>query len=484
MKLVSSLLLSSVAAFAVVGAQAADLPSKKAAPSTYVKICDAYGAGFFYIPGTDTCLRVGGYVRAEYQYTPGHDVYVLADGTTKYNGATSAQPAGTNLPVQVRASQDTSGMEMRGRVELDARTESAWGTARTFIRLRLTNNTGIRVFKQANDGIYANQSTASQGTTLEAASVQWAGFTFGIANNNYAFMPSIFYHGNAWAGFPNGQKQIAYTATFGGGLSATVAIEDKTEWAYQRAYNSTPANGYNLTANLRYDQPWGWAIVHGVIDNNSYNNTMTTTTTATGVLAGLPTTATFAALNGSSTKSAYAIGATAMFNLPMLAPGDKLWVTANYANGHIGALLSSGGLNNLSDSSGGRQLGGIGRIDTPITITGGSGTAASPYTVGNTTGFNIAAALVHNWTGNWRSQAKAGYVELNPATTTLSNQWGKGRLWEVTHALIFSPVKDLDIGLELQYIDLKNNVQNPTAATIEGLNQSGWSSKLRVERNF
>jgi len=63
-----TLLGSAAVIMAVVGAQAADLPSKKAAPATYVKICDAYGAGFFYIPGSDTCLRVGGYVRVDYDY--------------------------------------------------------------------------------------------------------------------------------------------------------------------------------------------------------------------------------------------------------------------------------------------------------------------------------------------------------------------------------------------------------------------------------
>ncbi len=477
MKLVSSLLLSSVAAFAVVGAQAADLPSKKAAPSTYVKICDAYGAGFFYIPGTDTCLRVGGYVRAEYQYTPAKRVVTLS--TSSYTD-----------PAQVSGSLDTSGMEMRGRAELDARTETAWGTARTFIRLRLTNNDGIRVFTQANNGTYTNQGgAASQGTTLEAASVQWAGFTFGIAPNNYGFMPSIFYSSTPWAGFPNGQKQIAYTATFGGGLSATVAIEDKGEWntAVAKTYNNTPANGYQFTANIRYDQPWGWAIVHGTVGNNSYNNSYTTAGAAPGVLAGIGASG-FGALNGSSTKSEYSVGATAMFNLPMLAPGDKLWLTANYANGWIGGLLSTGGLSNISNSSGGRILGGIGRVDTNITVTGGAGSLASPFTIGNTTGWNVAAALVHNWTANWRSQAAAGYVEINPSTTTLANQWGKGRVFEVQHSLIFSPVKDLDIGLELQYVNLKNNVQNANAAFVAagspGLSESGWSSKLRVERNF
>ena len=60
MKLVKSLLLGSVAGLAAVaGAQAADLPVKKAAAVEYVRVCSTYGAGFFYIPGTETCLRVG-----------------------------------------------------------------------------------------------------------------------------------------------------------------------------------------------------------------------------------------------------------------------------------------------------------------------------------------------------------------------------------------------------------------------------------------
>ncbi|MBV9752493.1 MAG: porin, partial [Hyphomicrobiales bacterium] len=61
MKLGKSLLLGSAAGFiAVTGAQAADLPTRKAAPVDYVRICSVYGPGFFYIPGTDTCLKIGG----------------------------------------------------------------------------------------------------------------------------------------------------------------------------------------------------------------------------------------------------------------------------------------------------------------------------------------------------------------------------------------------------------------------------------------
>ena len=76
-----TLLGSAAVIMAVVGAQAADLPSKKAAPATYVKICDAYGAGFYTLPGTDTCVKLGGYFRGEYQYTPGKDIWAINGNT-------------------------------------------------------------------------------------------------------------------------------------------------------------------------------------------------------------------------------------------------------------------------------------------------------------------------------------------------------------------------------------------------------------------
>ena len=66
MKMVKSLLLGTAAGLvAVAGAQAADMPVK-AKPVLYVKICSLYGDGFYYIPGTDICLKLGGYVRAQY----------------------------------------------------------------------------------------------------------------------------------------------------------------------------------------------------------------------------------------------------------------------------------------------------------------------------------------------------------------------------------------------------------------------------------
>src|SRR6267378_3723802 len=66
-----NLILGSAAGLlAISGAHAADLPVKAKAVE-YVRICSLYGAGFFYIPGTDTCLKLGGYLRVDSTFNGG-----------------------------------------------------------------------------------------------------------------------------------------------------------------------------------------------------------------------------------------------------------------------------------------------------------------------------------------------------------------------------------------------------------------------------
>src|ERR1700761_3199046 len=63
-----SLLLGAAAGIAAIGAaQAADLPMTKGEAVEYVKVCSAFGPGFFYIPGSDTCLQIAGEIRADYR---------------------------------------------------------------------------------------------------------------------------------------------------------------------------------------------------------------------------------------------------------------------------------------------------------------------------------------------------------------------------------------------------------------------------------
>src|SRR5258707_14445086 len=85
MKVAKRLLLGSTAGlFAVGGTQAADLPVK-AKPVEYVKICSLFGEGFYYIPGSDICLKIGGYMQADYGWNH------AGSGQPHYTGGNGAQ---------------------------------------------------------------------------------------------------------------------------------------------------------------------------------------------------------------------------------------------------------------------------------------------------------------------------------------------------------------------------------------------------------
>src|SRR5437762_9699269 len=126
MKMVKSLVRGSAAGLgAMSGAQAADLPVK-AKPVEYVRICSLYGGGFFYIPGTDTCIKLGGYLRVD----------VLANTNTDDTGNTSGAGAAKN--------RFTNGYTWRSREDLtlDTRTATEYGVVRTFMDLTFSWTTG------------------------------------------------------------------------------------------------------------------------------------------------------------------------------------------------------------------------------------------------------------------------------------------------------------------------------------------------------
>jgi hypothetical protein len=106
-----SIMLAGAAGLATVSAAAAaDLPGE-AVPSAvdYVKVCDTFGAGFFYIPGTETCLDLSGRVRFRVQYS---DNEFAAFGNAQ--------------TIRFRAD---------ARVDFDVRSSTEYGTLRAFTRI-------------------------------------------------------------------------------------------------------------------------------------------------------------------------------------------------------------------------------------------------------------------------------------------------------------------------------------------------------------
>jgi hypothetical protein len=63
-----------------------------AGPVEYVKICSLYGAGFYYIPGTDICMKVGGYVEGGWGYN--HNDFSFVNPGFNVNGSGGVYGAG------------------------------------------------------------------------------------------------------------------------------------------------------------------------------------------------------------------------------------------------------------------------------------------------------------------------------------------------------------------------------------------------------
>ena len=236
MRAVKRFVLGSAAALvAMGGAQAADLPVKAKAVE-YVKICSLYGAGFYYIPGTDTCIKLGGYLRVD----------VLANTNTDDTGNVFGQGAAKN--------RYTNGYTWRSREDLtiDTRTQTEYGLLRTFTFLTFSWNTDSYLGTGTGATVYspigpfpfgpapnnASQGAVAAGSAFLAAFIQFAGFTIGKAISDFS-MPWTNYPGNIFDGLVGGGgavttvNQFTYTAQFGNGVSASISAQDQA--AYYQA---------------------------------------------------------------------------------------------------------------------------------------------------------------------------------------------------------------------------------------------------------
>jgi hypothetical protein len=252
-----------------------------------VKICSLYGAGFYYIPGTDTCIKVGGWVRAEMNFNSNGSFLPFTGATTLDSRALNFETTRT-----------------RGIMTMDSRSQTEYGTLRSYIAggFQSTNGTAGEIY-------------------APRAFVQFAGFTAGRAQSFFDF-----YSTPAYSNTTNilssdtgggGDDVFAYTAQFGNGFSATIAAEDTTT----RRTTVSGGGGYagrqwpDFAANLRLDQAWGSAQVMGAVHQV---RTLTDTVATPG-----------------HNEAGYALGAGVTFNLPMISKGDTVSTQFTYAKGAL-----------------------------------------------------------------------------------------------------------------------------------------------------
>ncbi|MGX7872135.1 porin [Mesorhizobium sp. ORM6] len=248
---IKSLLLGSAAALiAVSGARAADaVVVAEPEPAEYVKICDVYGAGYFYIPGTETCLRIGGYVR-----------YDIGGGDIgSFDGARTDD---------VRTGKDQGTWQKNARFTLKTWTgqETELGTLKTYTETRIN-------FGNHNADLETN-SAGNKGITLNFAWIQLGGLRVG--KDESAFDTFIGYAGNVindtivpYGGFDTNVVQYYFDA--GNGFSAVVALEEgsgaaggpRFDTAGNYLFNSGSGNDTidsyvpHVVGGLKYTQGWG-----------------------------------------------------------------------------------------------------------------------------------------------------------------------------------------------------------------------------------
>jgi len=225
---IKSLLIGSAALSAVAtGAQAADaIVVPEPEPMEYVRVCDVYGAGFFYIPGTETCLKIGGYVRYEMGYSDG-DISEQ-DGWRKLTRAT---------------------------VTLDARSETEYGTLGGFIELRFEARGGDVVdgLVGVNEGEALSEGISNNTQRVQQAIISLGGLSMGVADSLYdAGLSGEFDRGGA-----DRANFIRYTFDGGSGFSAAVALEEVDD-----GYDWTP----NVVGRLGFTQGWGGVNLWGAYD--------------------------------------------------------------------------------------------------------------------------------------------------------------------------------------------------------------------------
>ncbi|MCZ8543242.1 porin [Mesorhizobium qingshengii] len=250
---IKSLLLGSAAALiAVSGARAADaVVVAEPEPAEYVKICDVYGAGYFYIPGTETCLRIGGYVR--------YDIGVGDAGSLDgVNHVPDHQDGGTH---------STYYKNTRFTLKTWTGQETELGTLKTYTETRFNygNSSGDYLNQGDSNSSRDDWQGRNKSLSLRFAWIQLGGLRVG--KDDTAFDTFIGYAGNVIQDtlVPYGGQEsnvVQYYFDAGNGLSGLVSLEEG-------AGKVGTIDSYvpHVVGGLKYKGDWG--AITGVVAYDS-----------------------------------------------------------------------------------------------------------------------------------------------------------------------------------------------------------------------
>lgn len=296
-----SLVLGAAGIFAVTGAQAADLPPAPE-PVDYVRVCDAFGSGFFYIPGTDSCLRLRGRLRTE----------------IRYRFQDSGDPLQFGISSGIRAHNPLF-MRARGYWGWDHRTNTDIGLVRAFFRGYLDWDTG--------------DADGTPSLHLDFAFIQIGGLTVGFADLAVepVYQEYTLEHAFDLSGFSDETVIAQYVYSFGNGFSVAALIFDPSTGSF----GSTARNGNY--GGLR--APSGGASI-------TYDGSIGTFRLA-GIIQDLRPAAVTGANNAGSSEHGigWGIGASGDINIPF-GTNTRFGFNAQYSDGIVAWLHDNlGGIN-------------------------------------------------------------------------------------------------------------------------------------------
>jgi hypothetical protein len=471
-----SLLLGSAAALVVAGAQAADLPTKKGAPAAqYVKICNINGIAGFVIPGSDTCLKISGGVMAMASTGNLDDQYVATKETKTFSvvhvtHVPSWDPVHTFTHTYYKF------------VESDSKYRDEFGEyARADLGLEAVSNTAygplISVIDIHWDQGWGQNQAGPDWTYINEAYIQWAGITAGIKPSFYDFIGG----GETWFNMISpehtgtGIPLFAYTATFGGGFSATISAEENADAVTGRPTIAVAPEtffGYGANTYLgarapdivgAVDLTQGWGMAHAAVVAHNYTLEspfgFDDNGWGWGVLGGVG------------------------FNLPQLGAGDVLKLQAAYSYAAIGysGFTTAG----WGQGDNGLNMNGNGVIYTLADAVGnGAGDWSYPTT------WEVGAVAEFHLTPQFEFAPEISYGNItwsNRAAFPLleGNAWS----WFGGAAFTWTPVVNLSFNLDIVYQDSHFDTGGPIYAWVvkhDGLSNdaSGFNGRIRVERDF
>src|SRR6202522_1149185 len=511
MTLIKSILLGTAAGLvAVASAQAADLPTRKAAPVEYVRVCNVGGITGWTMPGSDTCVKISGFMTAHFiagnasnQFNsassvpalvpiatalgvanPGHvsQVLMVEGGNVPvpvFNAATG-KLSGVTLPNQGNGqfNRDEAGWNIRANLGFDFASNTAFGPLIGHMDFNSDLGSGL-------------DSPRGSFTYVNTGYVTWAGITAGKAQSFYSFVGG----GDNWNNFFSPDQKgfnepllMAYTASFGGGFTATLAAQSQgTNGASGGGTNETGGfsggtnnSGTGLFAGsvpgpttyggqrwpdivgaLHVKQGWGEAQVSGVIHNvnvqdEEFNGTAT---------CGITGVAGCAAGEG---RVGWGIDAGVKVNLQpwsgIFAAGDDILFTGSYtrnATWYSGLPDAQNGENGQVNGNG-QQMFLADAYFNPLTNSWSSPTA-----------WSVSGLLEHHWTptiytdlegsvggvrwsGESGSAGGVGTGGISPSACT----------WLVGADIGWNPVTNLNFDLELMYQAVSQERPNALVGTV------------------